>query len=155
MIVLVAGLGYYQQRQISGRMSSEEQTPQARMMMRIIPIMLPIISFSLSAGLVLYYNAQSIIRIGQQAVITRKLYRPFAEEEAARKAAEEAVERGEEPEQEPTQAACAATRVGGATGACQLSRSASTRPAAARQRGCSQAEVRTADRQGGTGAAGA
>ncbi|MCY3807083.1 MAG: YidC/Oxa1 family membrane protein insertase [bacterium] len=101
MIVLVAGLGYYQQRQISGRMSADEQTPQARMMMRIIPIMLPIISFSLSAGLVLYYNAQSVIRIGQQAMITRKLYRPFAEEEAARKAAEEAVERGEEPEPEP------------------------------------------------------
>lgn len=101
MIVLVAGLGYYQQRQISGRMSADEQTPQARMMMRIIPIMLPIISFSLSAGLVLYYNAQSIIRIGQQAMITRRLYRPFAEEEAARKAAEEAVERGEEPEPEP------------------------------------------------------
>ena len=98
MIVLVAGLGYYQQRQISGRMSAEEQTPQARMMMRVIPIMLPIISFSLSAGLVLYYNAQSVIRIGQQAIITRKLYRPFAEEEAARKAVEEAIERGEEPE---------------------------------------------------------
>lgn len=101
MIILVAGLGYYQQRQISGRMSADEQTPQARMMMRIIPIMLPIISFSLSAGLVLYYNAQSIIRIGQQAMITRRLYRPFAEEQAARKAAEEAVERGEEPEPEP------------------------------------------------------
>ncbi len=98
MIVLVAGLGYYQQRQISGRMSSEEQTPQARMMMRVIPIFLPIISFSLSAGLVLYYNAQSLIRIGQQSVITRKLYRPFAEEEAARKVAlEEAAELGEEP----------------------------------------------------------
>ncbi|MYE68295.1 MAG: YidC/Oxa1 family membrane protein insertase [Acidimicrobiia bacterium] len=97
MIVLVAGLGYYQQRQISGRMSAEEQTPQARMMMRVIPVILPIISFSLSAGLVLYYNAQSIIRIGQQALITRKLYRPFAEEEAARKEMEEAVERGEEP----------------------------------------------------------
>ncbi|MDE0654514.1 MAG: membrane protein insertase YidC [bacterium] len=98
MIVLVAGLGYYQQRQISGRMSADEQTPQARMMMRVIPIILPVISFSLSAGLVLYYNAQSIIRIGQQALITRKLYRPFAEEEAARKAMEEAVERGEEPD---------------------------------------------------------
>ena len=98
MIVLVAGLGYYQQRQISGRMSAEEQTPQARMMMRVIPVILPIISFSLSAGLVLYYNAQSVIRIGQQALITRRLYRPFAEEEAARKAMEEAVERGEEPE---------------------------------------------------------
>lgn len=97
MIVLVAGLGYYQQRQISGRMSAEEQTPQTRMMMRVIPVILPIISFSLSAGLVLYYNAQSVIRIGQQAVITRKLYRPFAEEQAAQKALEEAIEAGEEP----------------------------------------------------------
>jgi YidC/Oxa1 family membrane protein insertase len=97
MIVLVAGLGYYQQRQISGRMSADEQTPQARMMMRVIPIILPVISFSLSAGLVLYYNAQSLIRIGQQAIITRKLYRPFAEEQAAQKALTEAVESGEEP----------------------------------------------------------
>ncbi|MCY3785639.1 MAG: YidC/Oxa1 family membrane protein insertase [bacterium] len=98
MIVLVAGLGYYQQRQISGRMSAEEQTPQARMMMRIIPIFLPIISFSFSAGLVLYYNAQSAIRIGQQALITRRYYRPFAAEEAERKAAiAEAAESGEAP----------------------------------------------------------
>ncbi len=98
MIVLVAALGYYQQRQISGRMSAEEQTPQARMMMRVIPVFLPIISFSFSAGLVLYYNAQSVIRIGQQAVITRKYYRPFAEEEAERKAAlEVAADSGEEP----------------------------------------------------------
>lgn len=102
MIALVAALGYYQQRQISGRMSADEQTPQARMMMRVIPVILPIISFSLSAGLVLYYNAQSLIRIGQQALITRKLYRPFAEEEAARKALAEAVERGEEPETSKT-----------------------------------------------------
>ena len=101
LIVLVAAFGYYQQRQISGRMSAEEQTPQARMMMRVIPIMLPVISFGLSAGLVLYYNAQSVIRIGQQAVITRKLYRPFAEEEAARKSREEALEAGEEPLPEP------------------------------------------------------
>ena len=114
MIVLVAGLGYYQQRQISGRMSDEEQTPQARMMMRIIPIMLPVISFGLSAGLVLYYNAQSIIRIGQQALITRRLYRPFAEEQAARKAMEEAVERGEEPEapSQPEQPRGLAERLG-------------------------------------------
>ena len=89
MILLVAALGYYQQRQISGRMSGEEQTPQARMMMRIIPVFLPVISFGLSAGLVLYYNAQSFIRIGQQAMITRRIYRPFAAEEAARKAVEE------------------------------------------------------------------
>ena len=94
MILLVAALGYYQQRQLSGRMSADEQTPQARMMMRIIPVFLPVISFGLSAGLVLYYNAQSLIRIGQQALITRKLYRPLAAEEAARKALEE--EAGEE-----------------------------------------------------------
>ena len=94
MILLVAALGYYQQRQISGRMSADEQTPQARMMMRIIPVFLPVISFGLSAGLVLYYNAQSLIRIGQQALITRRIYRPFAAEEAVRKALEE--EAGEE-----------------------------------------------------------
>ncbi len=102
LIALVAVLGYYQQRQISGRMSAEEQTPQARMMMRVIPIMLPVFSFGMPTGLVFYYNAQSVIRIGQQAVITRKLYRPFAAEEAERKAREEAAAAAGE-ELEPAQ----------------------------------------------------
>ncbi len=74
-IALVAVLGYYQQRQISGRFSNADQPPQARMMMKIIPIILPVISITLPAGLVVYYIAQSFIRIGQQALITRTLYK--------------------------------------------------------------------------------
>ena len=81
LILLVGILGYYQQRQISGRSSNQDQPPQARMMMKVIPIILPVISFGLPAGLVVYYVAQSFIRIGQQAFITRKYYKPAAEEE--------------------------------------------------------------------------
>lgn len=81
LILLVALLGYYQQRQISGRSSSLPQTPQARLMMKVIPIILPVISFGLPAGLVVYYVAQSFIRIGQQAFITRKFYKPGTDEE--------------------------------------------------------------------------
>ena len=81
LILLVGILGYYQQRQISGRSSNQDQPPQARMMMKVIPIILPVISFGLPAGLVVYYVAQSFIRIGQQAFITRKYYKPMAEKE--------------------------------------------------------------------------
>lgn len=81
LILLVGLLGYYQQRQISGRSSNQDQPPQARMMMKVIPIILPVISFGLPAGLVVYYVAQSFIRIGQQAFITRKYYKPVDEEE--------------------------------------------------------------------------
>ena len=81
LILLVGVLGYYQQRQISGRSSNQDQPPQARMMMKVIPIILPVISIGLPAGLVVYYVAQSFIRIGQQAFITRKYYKPTDEEE--------------------------------------------------------------------------
>ena len=42
--------------------------------MKIMPIFLPVISFGLPAGLVLYFAVSNIYRIGQQAFITRSIY---------------------------------------------------------------------------------
>ena len=73
MVVLVAVLGWYQQRQIQGRMTGEVSAQQ-QMIMRIIPWMLPIFSFTMPAGLVLYFIVSAILRIAQQAYITRSVY---------------------------------------------------------------------------------
>ena len=73
MVVLVAFLGWYQQHQIQGRMTGDVSAQQ-QMIMRIIPWMLPIFSFTMPAGLVLYFIVSAVLRILQQAYITRAVY---------------------------------------------------------------------------------
>jgi YidC/Oxa1 family membrane protein insertase len=76
LILLVAFTGWFQQRQIQGRNTGATQSSQQQMIMKLMPIMLPVISFSLPAGLVLYFLVSNTYRIGQQAWITRTLYTP-------------------------------------------------------------------------------
>ena len=73
MVVIVAFLGWYQQRQIQGRMTGEISSQQ-QMIMRIIPWMLPIFAVTMPAGLVLYFIVSAMLRIAQQAYITRTVY---------------------------------------------------------------------------------
>jgi membrane protein insertase Oxa1/YidC/SpoIIIJ len=44
------------------------------MIMKLMPIFLPIFSFAMPAGLVVYFIVSNLWRIGQQAFITRKFY---------------------------------------------------------------------------------
>jgi YidC/Oxa1 family membrane protein insertase len=74
LILLVAFTGWFQQRQIQGRNPAATQNPQQQMIMKLMPILLPVISFSLPGGLVLYFLVSNAYRIGQQAWITRTLY---------------------------------------------------------------------------------
>ena len=92
MIVLVGVLGYYQQRQIAGRNPDMEVNPMQRTLMRVLPIFLPIISFSLPAGLIVYFITTSAIGVGQQAFITRRVYKPWNEAEEKRKELAESAE---------------------------------------------------------------
>lgn len=73
MVAIVAVLGVYQQRQLAGR-STGEISSQQQMIMRVIPWMLPIFSFTMPAALVLYFMVSSTLRILQQAYITRTVY---------------------------------------------------------------------------------
>ncbi|MEM7093525.1 MAG: YidC/Oxa1 family membrane protein insertase [Actinomycetota bacterium] len=73
MVAVVAFLGWYQQRQIAGRQTGEISSQQ-QMIMRIIPWMLPIFSFTMPAGLVLYFIVSALLRIMQQAYLTRTVY---------------------------------------------------------------------------------
>lgn len=72
-IALVAFLGWYQQRQIQGRMTGDVSAQQ-QMIMKILPWMLPIFSFTMPGGLVLYFIVSAALRITQQAYITRSIY---------------------------------------------------------------------------------
>lgn len=74
LIVVVGVTGFVQQKQIQGRNPSAEVNPQQQMMMKIMPVFLPVISFTLPAGLVLYFATSNLYRIGQQAFISRSIY---------------------------------------------------------------------------------
>ncbi len=75
-ILVVVATGYYQTRQTMARSSAKggEQTPQQQSMqtvMKVFPLIFGVISWSLPAGLVLYFAVSQMFRIGQQAVILR------------------------------------------------------------------------------------
>lgn len=74
LIVIVGATGFIQQRQIQGRNPNATINPQQQMIMKIMPIFLPVISFGLPAGLVLYFAVSNLYRIGQQAFISRSIY---------------------------------------------------------------------------------
>ena len=90
MILIVAVLGFLQQRQIAGRNPDAEINPMQKTLMRILPIFLPVISFSLPAGLIVYFITTSGVGIAQQAFITHRVYKPWNDEEQNRPAIEEA-----------------------------------------------------------------
>ena len=74
LIAIVAFTGWYQQKQISGRVPASDQNPQQQMLMKIMPFFLPVFSFSLPAGLVLYFVVSNLCRVGLQAYISRSIY---------------------------------------------------------------------------------
>lgn len=74
LILVVAVTGFIQQRQIQGRVPKGQVNSQQQMIMKFLPIMLPIFSFTLPAGLVLYFAVSNLYRVGQQWFISRKIY---------------------------------------------------------------------------------
>ncbi len=75
LILLTGILSYVQQRQIQGR-STTDINPQQRILMRIIPIFIPIISFNLPTALVVYFLTTSAVGVAQQWFLTRWVYAP-------------------------------------------------------------------------------
>ena len=74
LIAIVAVSGFVQQRQIQGRNPSAQTNSQQQMIMKIMPFFLPVISFGLPAGLVIYFVVSNLYRIGQQAFISKSIY---------------------------------------------------------------------------------
>ena len=75
LIAVVALTGWYQQRQIQGRQTATAVNPQQQMIMKFLPIMLPVISFTLPSGLVVYFLVSNVWRVGQQWFITKTMYK--------------------------------------------------------------------------------
>ncbi len=75
LIVIVLLSSLYQQRQIQGRNTGAQVNPQQQMIMKILPFMLPVFSFTMPAALVIYFVVSNLYRIGQQAYITQSLYK--------------------------------------------------------------------------------
>jgi YidC/Oxa1 family membrane protein insertase len=75
LIVIVLFSSLYQQRQIQGRNTGAQVNPQQQMIMKILPFMLPVFSFTMPAALVIYFVISNLYRIGQQGYITQSLYK--------------------------------------------------------------------------------
>lgn len=74
LIAIVAFTGFVQQRQIQGRNPNASTNSQQQMIMKLMPFFLPVISFGLPSGLVLYFAVSNLYRIGQQAFISKSIY---------------------------------------------------------------------------------
>jgi YidC/Oxa1 family membrane protein insertase len=75
LILLIAGLSWVQQKQIMGRTPASQMTQQQKMMMRVVPVMLPVFTFVVPAALGVYFLVSTVWRVGQQGYISRSLYR--------------------------------------------------------------------------------
>ena len=106
LIVLIGVSSYVQQRQIAGRRDPDTPVnPQQQMIMKVMPWFLPIISVGFPAGLNLYFVSSNMVRVGQQAVITRRNYNPHRERQALIESAKGDEEEEEEEPPEPVKPA--------------------------------------------------
>jgi YidC/Oxa1 family membrane protein insertase len=81
LIAVVAVTGWVQQKQIQGRTPANSVPQQQQALMKVMPFILPVISFGLPAGLVLYFAVSNLYRVGQQWFIGRSIYGPATEAE--------------------------------------------------------------------------
>ncbi len=68
LIALVVASGYFQSRQMT-KMQRGRATAQSQMMTKIFPVFFGVISFTLPAGVVLYFLVSNVWQIGQQALV--------------------------------------------------------------------------------------
>lgn len=73
LLVVVIATTYIQQWQIQSR-AAAEANPQQQMLMRFMPLFFAVIYIVIPAGVVVYFLASNLFRIGQQYLITRTMY---------------------------------------------------------------------------------
>ena len=72
LVGLTAVTSWYQQKQVQGRnLNGANVNPQQQMITKILPFIIVIFSFSMPAGVVVYFVVSALVRIGQQAFVTR------------------------------------------------------------------------------------
>jgi YidC/Oxa1 family membrane protein insertase len=94
LVVALAGLYFLQQRMVAARAAvSPTMSPTQQKLMQYLPVAFAIFQIFFLTGLVIYYAAQAVLRIGQQAYITRRFY---GHEEALGRQAQRAGEKARE-----------------------------------------------------------
>jgi len=97
-IILVMATAYYQQKQTMAKSKNQNQPPQpGQAVMKIFPFFFGFISFNMPAGLVVYFAASQIFRIGQQALIIN-----LDDKHSAQKVAEAKEAKKQKPAADPT-----------------------------------------------------
>ena len=71
LVGIVVVTSFVQQRQIQGRNPNASINPQQQMIGRILPFIFIPISISLPAGVVVYFAVSNLVRVGQQALVTK------------------------------------------------------------------------------------
>jgi YidC/Oxa1 family membrane protein insertase len=71
LVGIVVVTSFVQQRQIQGRNPNASANPQQQMIGRIMPFIFIPISISLPAGVVVYFAVSNLVRVGQQALVTK------------------------------------------------------------------------------------
>jgi YidC/Oxa1 family membrane protein insertase len=94
IVVLLAGLYFFQQRMVAARAAvSPTMSPAQQKLMQYLPVVFAVFQIFFLLGLVIYYIVQAILRILQQAYITRRFY---GHDEALGRQAQRASERARE-----------------------------------------------------------
>ena len=74
LVVLLGALYFVQQRMVASRTTSASMSPTQQKVMQYLPVFFAVFQLFFLLGLVIYYITQTIIRIAQQAYITRRFY---------------------------------------------------------------------------------
>jgi YidC/Oxa1 family membrane protein insertase len=76
LIAITIATGFYQQRQMTARMPAGSSNAQMKMIGRVFPVMIGLISFRIPAGVVVYFIISNIWQIAQQEITFRHLGPP-------------------------------------------------------------------------------
>ncbi|MEI8391501.1 MAG: YidC/Oxa1 family membrane protein insertase [Actinomycetes bacterium] len=75
LVVALMGLYFVQQRMIASRTVSPTMSASQQKLMQYLPVFFGVFQFFFPVALVIYYFAQTIVRIAQQSYITRRFYK--------------------------------------------------------------------------------
>ena len=75
LVIALMGLYYLQQRMIASRTVSPTMSATQAKIMQYLPVVFGVFQIFFPVGLVIYYISQTVVRIAQQAYITRRFYK--------------------------------------------------------------------------------
>lgn len=101
-ILVVMGTAYWQQKQTMARSNQQSSQPMpGQAVMKIFPFFFGFISFNMPTGLVVYFAASQIFRIGQQALIINLDEKHDAKVELKEKQEKKSKQQSPAPPEEP------------------------------------------------------